>query len=296
MSNKNVFLLTGDLGYKLFDEFRKKNPDRFLNMGVAEPNMISVAAGLALSGKKVYCYSMIPFLVMRCFEQIRIDICSHNLDVSLIGAGCGFTYGTEGVTHHAIEDLAIMRSLPNMTVLSPADPLEVSACIDATLSCRGPVFIRLGKTASPSVHLKPLSGFRIGKGIKILNRGSDVCVLATGSMVYSAMAALKLLAEKKIGATLISMPTVKPLDEALIKKCAKQCKSIITVEEHSIIGGLGSAVAEVLAEVGYHGLFKRIGLPDSFNCFIGKSDFLLKQYGLSPEKIATNIKTFIKGR
>lgn len=240
-SDNDIFLLTGDLGFKLFDSFREKYPERFLNMGIAEPNMIGVSAGLALSGKKVYCYSMIPFLVMRCFEHIRIDICYHNLNVRLIGVGGGFVYGLEGVTHHAIEDVAIMRTLPNMTVVAPGDPFEVSACIDASVAYKGPMFIRLGRRGEPQVH-STVPDFKIGKGIILFNKGNDICLLATGTMLYKAKIASELLLKKDFGVTLISLHTIKPLDETLIKDCAKKYRSIFSIEEHSIVGGLGSAV------------------------------------------------------
>jgi len=292
-SDNDIFLLTGDLGFKLFDSFREKYPERFLNMGIAEPNMIGVSAGLALSGKKVYCYSMIPFLVMRCFEHIRIDICYHNLNVRLIGVGGGFVYGLEGVTHHAIEDVAIMRTLPNMTVVAPGDPFEVSACIDASVVYKGPMFIRLGRRGEPQVH-STAPDFKIGKGIILFNKGNDICLLATGTMLYKAKIASELLLKKDFGVTLISLHTIKPLDETLIKDCAKKYRSIFSIEEHSIVGGLGSAVAEVLSEICYNGIFKKIGLPDEFNHYVGRAEYLYQKYGLVPESIADNIIKLIK--
>ena len=291
--DNNIFLLSADLGFKLFDRFRKKYPDKFLNMGIAEPNMIGIAAGLALSGKKVYCYSMIPFLIMRCVEHIRIDVCYNALDVRLIGVGCGLTYGPEGVTHHAIEDLAMMRSLPNMTVVAPGDPCEVSACIDESSYYKGPMFIRLGRSDEPQVH-PYMPNFQIGKGITLFDKGHDICILATGSMLYKAKITSELLLKRGFGITLISLHTIKPLDEMLIRNCAKKYKSIFTIEEHSIIGGLGSAVAEVLSEIHYDGLFKRIGLPDKFNQYVGKTEYLHKEHGILSEDLADSITKLIK--
>lgn len=287
-ADKNIFLLSADLGFKLFDDFREKCPDRFFNMGIAEPNMIGVAAGLALSGKKVYCYSMIPFLIMRCVEHIRIDICYSSLDVRLIGVGRGLTYGLEGVTHHATEDLAMMRSIPNITIVSPGDPYETSACIDESSRYKGPMYIRLGKTGEPRVH-DHAPVFRIGKGITVIDEGHDICILAAGSMLHKAKIASEILSKNGFGVTLISLHTIKPLDEALIKDCAKKCKSIFTMEEHSIVGGLGSAVAEVLSEMRYDGVFKRIGLPDKFNQHIGNAAYLYKKHLITPEDLANNI-------
>lgn len=288
-SNKDIFLLTADLGFKVFDGFREKYPNRFLNMGIAETNMIGVAAGLALSGKKVYCYSMVPFLIMRCIEHIRIDISFHNLDVKLVGVGGGLAYGMEGLTHHAIEDIAVMRAIPNMTVVAPGDPYEVSACIKASAYFKGPMFIRLGRAGEPHVYdSEPY--FKIGKGTVIFNKGNDICILTTGTMLYKAKITAELLLEKGLGVTLIHLPTIKPLDEMLIKKCAKKYNSIFSIEEHSVIGGLGSAVSEILSENYYNGLFKRIGLPDKFNCYVGTTEYLHERYGLIPEKMTNTIK------
>lgn len=292
-TNENIFLLTGDLGFTLFDEFRQKYPNRFFNLGIAETNMIGVAAGLALSGKKVYCYSMVPFLIMRCFEHIKIDLCYHNLDVRLVGVGGGLVYGLEGVTHHAIEDIAIMRSLPNMTVVVPGDPIEVSACVSASIDYKGPMYIRLGRSGEPNVHCNT-PDFEIGKGIVLFNRGNDICIFATGTMLYKAKIAAEIISNKGFGVTLISLHTIKPPDEMLIKECAKKYKAIISVEEHSIIGGLGSAICEVLTEIHYEGLFKRIGLPDKFNRYVGRTEYLHQKYSLTPEDIANNIIKLIK--
>lgn len=292
-SDKDIFLLSADLGFKLFDGYRAKFPDRFLNMGIAETNMIGVATGLALSGKKVYCYSMIPFLIMRCFEHIKIDICYHNLDIRLVGVGGGFAYGLEGITHHATEDIAIMRSLPNMTIVAPGDPYEASASIVASAYHKGPMFIRLGKAGESQVHFSSPE-FKIGKGITIFDTGDDICILATGTMLHKAKITAELLLKKKFGVTLISLHTIKPLDKMLIKNCARKYKSIFSIEEHSIIGGFGSAIAEVLFEVHYDGLFKKIGLPDLFNHYIGNTEYLHRKYGLLPDDMTNNIIKLIK--
>lgn len=292
--DRDIFLLSADLGFKLFDRFREKHPDRFLNMGIAEPNMIGVAAGLALSGKKVYCYSMIPFLITRCVEHIRLDLCYNSLNVRLIGVGCGLTYGLEGVTHHAMEDLALMRSIPNMTVVTPGDPSEARACIEESRHHEGPMYIRLGKTDEPHVH-SDMVDFQIGKGIKVIDKGDDICILAAGSMLYKAKIASDMLIKEGFGVTLISLHTIKPLDEALIKDCSKRYRSMFTIEEHSIIGGLGSAVAEVLSEMNYEGLFRRIGLPDKFNTHIGNAEYLHQKHCILPEDLASRIINLIKG-
>ena len=285
--DNRIFLLTGDLGFKTFDKFRNSFPDRFINIGVAESNMIGIAAGLALSGKNVYCYSIIPFLTMRCLERIRVDLCYHNLNVKLVGAGGGLVYGLEGMTHHAIEDIAIMRTLPNMTVVAPEDPLEVKAVINESLAYKGPLYIRLGREGEKCVH-KSSPEFKIGKGI-VIRKGSGISIIATGTILCAAKSASEDLINEGLDVTLIGMHTIKPLDRDIIEYCAKNSKAIFTVEEHSIIGGLGSAVSEILLELGYKKPFRKIGLQDEYCSYIGSQDYLCEKYGLTPE----GIKNFI---
>lgn len=282
--DKKIFLLVADLGVKFFSDFKKIDPRRFVNVGIAEANMIDIAAGLAMSGKNVYCYSIIPFLVMRTFEHLRIDLCYNNLNVKLLGAGGGLAYGTEGITHHAVEDLAIMRSLPNMAVVAPGDAKEADALARASVNHRGPIYIRFGRDSNPIVH-KDNFKFEIGKGI-IVEEGKDICLLASGSMLYPAKLAAEILKSKGLNPVLISLHTLKPLDEDLIKDCARKYKAIFTLEEHNVIGGFGSAVSEVLTEVRYGGVFKKIGIPDCYSNCIGKSDYLLKKFGLDQKNIA----------
>jgi len=291
--DKNIFLLVADLGAKFFGDFQKIDPKRFINAGVAEANMVDVAAGLAMSGKNVYCYSIIPFLVMRGLEQIRVDICYNNLNVKLLGAGGGFAYGAEGITHHAIEDIAIMRSLPNMTIVCPGDAKEAELLAKESVGYKGPLYIRFGRDFDPLVHKREID-FKIGKGIYI-NKGTEVCLIVTGTMLHTVNKALDLLKNSNLDPTLISMHTVKPLDEEMIIDCAKNYKAIFTVEDHNILGGLGSAVAEVLAENNYQGKFKRIGVKDKYCSLVGKTDFLLKSQGLDKEGIAQTILEEYKG-
>lgn len=286
--DRNVFLLVGDLGIKFFENFRNINPERFINVGVAESNMIGLAAGLAMEGKNVYCYSIIPFLTMKTFEQIRIDLCYHNLPVKLLGAGGGLVYGTEGMTHHAIEDIAIMRSLPNMTVVAPGDAKEAEALAKISDSYQGPLYIRFGRDSDPVIHEKEID-FKIGKGI-LVKQGKDICLLATGTMLYTAKLVLEILEKQGLNIALFSMPTIKPIDKELLLACAKDYQAIFTLEEHNIIGGLGGAVAEVLAEARYGKIFKRIGIEDRYAFpLVGGPDFLREKLGLSPEKVAKTI-------
>ncbi|OIO00658.1 hypothetical protein AUJ67_05555 [Candidatus Desantisbacteria bacterium CG1_02_49_89] len=291
-ADKNIFLLTADLGYKLFDNFRDNYPDRFVNVGVAESNMIGVAAGLALSGKNVYCYSMVPFLTMRTFEQIRVDLCYHNLGVKLVGVGGGLVYGLEGMTHQAIEDISIMRSLPNMTVTAPGDPAEVECLIEESVRYKGPLYIRLGKDRDPVVH-ETAPDFKIGRGI-VLKRGKKAVLFAAGNVLPAAKAAVEALEENGLSITLVSMHTIKPIDKKLVIECARRTKAVFTVEEHSLIGGLGSAVAEIIAESGEKVIFRRIALPDAYSKYMGSSGYLRKKYGLTPQAIANRITKELK--
>lgn len=284
--DKRIFLLTGDLGFSFLEEFRDEFPDRFFNMGVAEQNMIGVAAGIALSGKIVFVYSIVPFVTMRCFEQIRNDLCYHKLNVRIIGIGGGLAYGAAGFTHHAVEDIAIMRSLVNMTVIAPGDSKETEAAVEKSIEYKGPVYIRLGKGSETAIHSK--LKFDIGRGI-LLNDGKDITIITSGSMLSTAKLVCEELNKKKISVRLISMPTIKPLDERIILKSAKNTEAIFTIEEHSLIGGLGSAIAEILAENRTKIYFKRIALPDTYLKETGSQDYLQRRLGLSVECIVKNI-------
>ena len=285
--DERIFLLTGDLGFSVLEQFKEAFPKRFINAGVAEANMIGVAAGLSLSGKVVFVYSIIPFVTMRCYEQVRNDLCQQNLDVKIIGVGGGLSYGTAGPTHHAIEDIAIMRALPNMTVVCPGDPIETEFAVEQAVSYEGPIYIRLGKGNEPNVH-ETIPEFKIGKGI-ILKNGNDLNILATGNMLENAKIVADRLEKEGINASVISMHTIKPLDVDLIKDLAYSGEPMFTIEEHSIIGGLGSAVANILAESNSRVIFKRIALPDAYIKNVGDQEYLRYLNSLSIEKIMNKI-------
>lgn len=286
--DKRIFLLTGDLGYSFLEEFKQKFPTRFLNMGVAEQNMIGVAAGLALSEKIVFVYSIVPFVTMRCFEQIRNDLCHQNLRVRIIGVGGGVAYGPAGVTHHSIEDIAIMRSLVNMMVIVPADPIELMLAIRQTINHEGPIYIRLPKGGESIIHSK--ESFNIYKS-SLLEKGNSITIIVTGTMLLTAKHVSDELKKHGVFTRLISMPVIKPLDEAAIRNSARLTKAIFSIEEHGLVGGLGTAVSEVLAEMGFNGIFKRFALPDTYNAFIGSQKYLLEEDGLSSDRI---IRTILK--
>ena len=294
VKDKDVYILTGNLGFKFFDNIRKNCPDQFIDVGVAEANMIGISSGLALSGKNVYCYSIIPFLTMRAYEQIRVDVAYHNLNVKLVGMGAGFTYGFEGFTHFGIEDMALMRAMPNMHVVVP-DTIENAVKVaQLSYAYPHPLYIRLGR-AGINNRKGINANLEIGKGL-VLKEGKDVAIFAIGNMVEPALQATAILKGKGVSSTVVNMHTVKPLDVNLIKQCAASHKAVFSIEEHSIIGGLGSAVSEVLAESSYGGVFRRIGIPETLdNKIIGTADYLWQAYGLNAEGISKKIIAALEG-
>jgi len=290
--DKNIYLLTGDLGFSFFESFAEQFPKRFLNCGVAEENMMAIAAGLALSGKKPYVYSIIPFVTMRCFEQIRNDICYQNLDVKLVGVGAGFAYGPLGATHYAIEDIAILRALPNMSIISPADPVETKELVLKTYQTKNPTYLRLGRGEEKVIYdFEPK--LEIGKP-SVVKEGKDGVIIATGVQVGICKEVTERLKKSSYDFKLISLHTLKPIDKTALLKEVKEMERVFTVEEHNIIGGLGSAVAEILAESSYKGDFKRIGIPDEYPSEIGKAEYLRRKYKLDGEQITEYILNRIK--
>jgi len=290
--DKNLFILTSDLGFKLFDSFREACPRQFINMGIAEQNMVGVAAGMSLSGKNVYCYTMVPFLTMRALEFIRIDICYHRLNVKLVGVGGGVYYGFEGMTHHGVEDLSIMRTLPGMTIIAPGDPIEAAALIEQSLDYPLPLYIRLGGNNDAVIH-QSAKKILIGKGA-IVHEGRNLTLIATGSMLPVAVEVAGILREKRCDPSVISLHTLKPLDEALIRQYASRSIAVFTIEEHSLIGGLGTAVSETLLEAGYRGIFKKFGLSDEYGKVVGSNNFIRESHGLSPQKISSTIHRLLQ--
>lgn len=285
--DERVVLLTADLGFMVLEEFFRKFPKRSFNMGVAEGNMVGVAAGMALSGKIVFTYSIATFMTMRCYDHIRNDVAAQNLNVKIVGVGGGFSYGVHGITHHSLEDIAVMRSLPNMTVMCPADPVEARLATIEAIGISGPVYLRLGKTGEPNVHTAN-PNFKAGKGI-VLRDGTDITILATGNAVHSA-----LQAADGISARVISMHTVKPLDRELIIESAKKTRRVLTVEEHYLNGGFGEAVCTALIEAGISGInVKRLGVRDDVHDPVGDQAFLRDFHSISAPKIRTQIMSML---
>ncbi|BBI36128.1 transketolase family protein [Cohnella abietis] len=286
-----VFVITPDLGFSVLEKFREEFPNRFLNVGIAEQNAVGVAAGLAMSGKVVYVYSIIPFVTMRCFEQIRVDVAYMNTNVRLVGVGAGLSYGPQGATHHSLEDIAIMRALPNMTVCCPGDPIEVKEIVTQSLDYEGPMYIRLGKNGEPVIHDEGTT-FRIGQAIEV-TQGNDAYLISTSNTLELADSWVKRMANQGVSVGLISVPTVKPLDREKIVRILLKGKPVSTLEEHSISGGLGTAVAEVIAESGQAVKFKRFALPDEYCHFVGDQHYLRDKLGLTFESFEQFIETSI---
>ncbi len=290
--DKKVCLLVGDLGFGVVIDYSERFPEQFVNMGVAEQNMTGVAAGMALTGKVVFTYSISNFPTLRCMEQIRNDVCYHNANVKIVCVGGGVAYGSVGVTHFATEDIAMMRSLPNMTVVAPGDPYETRRATEAVAGHQGPCYLRLGRVGEPTLHESD-APFEIGKAIQ-LRDGADVTLIATGSVLQTALEVGERLAADGCSARVLSMHTIKPLDEAAVAAAASQTSAIVTLEEHSVIGGLGSAVLETLSDQGLTGVpVKRIGLPPKFASTVGNQEYLWEVYGLSPDKIFRTIEEFL---
>ncbi len=285
--DNRIFFIGSDLGEGTLDEFKQDMPDRFLMEGISEANIIGLAAGLALEGKIPYVNTIATFLTRRCFEQIAIDLCLHNLKVRLIGNGGGLVYAPLGPTHMAIEDLAIMRSLPNMTVVAPADADEMRRLMPLTVDYPGPIYIRLAKGYEPIVTTNDVP-FQIGRAIP-MREGSDVLIVTTGITLKMALSASEHLSQAGIEAAVLHVPTIKPLDIDAILNMAASVRAIVTVEEHTITGGLGSAVAEVISEADFETpkLFRRIGIPDTFPDQYGSQKSLMSRYNITPEEIAS---------
>ena len=284
--------LIADIGIFMFDKFNEDFPGRFFNVGIAESNLIGVAAGLALCNKISFVYTIVPFATVRCLDQIRIDVCYQNLNVKIIGSGSGFAYGILGATHHAIEDIAAMRAMPNMSVISPADPSEVAKATKAAAEHEGPVYMRLARPGGPTIHRQDYE-YEIGKAI-VLRSGQDATIISTGEITTNALEAAENLSNEGINTRVIDMHTIKPIDRDMVLKAAEETKAIITLEEHSIIGGLGSAVAEVLAEEAPGKvLFNRIGIRDTFCMVAGSQEYLQNINGLSVSSIVKSVKKLL---
>jgi transketolase len=287
-ANDSLVLLSGDIGNRMFDGFKKKFPERFLNCGVAEANMVSAAAGMALSGLHPVVYTIAPFLTYRCFEQIRLDVCYQNLPVILVGVGGGLSYAGLNATHHALEDIAVMRSLPNMRILCPGDPVETKLALHEAVLKKAPVYLRLGKKGEPVVH-KREPHMEIGRWNRVRS-GGDVCFLSCGTILPVVLEASDVLAGQGVSAEVISCCSVKPMDNQMLEDIFSSFELVIAVEEHSRIGGFGSALAEWLCDQPFCiAQLVRMATDDRFFYKHGSQEHLRALSGLTAAQISEHV-------
>ena len=285
--DKNIELVTGDLGFGVLKPYWEALPDQFTNSGIAEQNMTTMAAGMALAGKTVFTYSIGNFPTLRCLEQIRNDCAYHNANVKIVCVGGGFVYGSLGMSHHATEDIAILRALPDVVVLAPGDLLEAEEATKAMVKHNGTCYLRLGRGGEKRIHQK-IDNFQIGKAIKVKD-GQRVAIFSTGAIFEEVDGAVEILKNQGIDPAVYTFPTVKPLDTEVINNTAKDFDLIVTVEEHNIVGGFGSAVAEVLSEQVTKARLLRIGLNDTYSAIVGSQQYLRSQFGIDSVGIAEKI-------
>ncbi len=284
-----IILLVGDIGFNVFDEFIEKFPERFINCGVAEANMIGTAAGLAMSGFKPIVYTIIPFLIMRTFEQIRVDLCMHDLQVTLVGVGGGLSYDSLGPTHHATEDVSIMRSIPNMQVFTPADPNEVEWLFPIVFEQMGPKYFRLGKGGEKNLINDVQANLRVfGESLKLYD-GEKICIISYGPILNEILQAREILLKHNINASIITVTRLKNFDKNDLLTKINGSNLIVTVEEHSVIGGLGDIVSDCISGITNSPIQMKIGIEDKFVKEIGSRDYQLKINNMKSNQIAERI-------
>jgi len=295
-----VVLLSGDIGNRMFDDFKSCYPERFFNCGIAEANMLGMAAGMAMSGLRPVVYTITPFVTTRCLEQIRVDVCYHRQSVVIVGVGGGLSYASLGATHHSCEDIAFLRALPHMQVICPGDAFETAAALSAALGQHDPVYLRLGKKGEPLVH-RSEPAFEIGRAIRV-REGSDAVLLSTGNLLPLAMATSDQLQLHDISVGVVSFHTVKPLDGACLADVFMNTSLVVTLEEHSLLGGFGGAVAEwlcdqhVAEQSADSARLLRVGTTDEFLHTAGDQSFARNHYGLQAEAIADRIRQALAAR
>lgn len=295
--DKNIELITGDLGFGVLKPFFEQLPNQFTNAGIAEQNMTGIAAGMALCGKTVFTYSIGNFPTLRCLEQIRNDCAYPHANVKIVCVGGGFVYGSLGMSHQATEDIAIMRALPNVTVICPGDLVEAAEATKAITYLPGTVYLRLGRGGEKRIHDK-IDNFQIGKAIKIQDAKTDckikIALFSTGAILDEATDATRELENIGIGVEEYSFHTVKPIDKRVILDCANKYDYIVTVEEHNIIGGFASAVSEVITDSNENVRLIKIGLNDEYCSKVGNQKYLRAQYGMTSENIVDKVKEIVK--
>jgi len=292
-ADRNIVVVTSDSrGSGKLVAYGQKLPEQIVEIGIAEQNLVGVAAGLASAGKKAFAVSPACFLTARALEQIKNDVCYSDNPVRLIGISAGVSYGALGSTHHSLHDFAVLRAINNITIVAPADNFETTEAVKLAVKLNKPLYLRFGKKAMPLLTDDENNGFEFGKG-RIIKKGSDVAIIATGETVYPALQSAEKLAEQGIKATVVSMHTIKPLDAELILQLAKDTSAILTVEEHSINGGLGEACASLLLQHRYNKPFKIMGIPDEYTV-TGSQTEIFDHYGLSADGIAQAVLNLLQ--
>lgn len=294
-ADPNIVLITGDLGFGVLTKFAESLPDQFVNAGVAEQNMTAIASGLALSGRKVFTYSIANFATLRCLEQIRNDVCYHDADVTVISVGGGFSYGQLGMSHFATEDLAILRALPGLRVVAPTGEWEAREAAKAIIKTGGPAYLRLDKSVART-DARADETFELGRA-RVVREGKDITIIGTGGIVEEALVAAETLAAEGIEARVIAVHSIKPLDRDAIIAAATETGGLITIEEHVAAGGLGSAVAEALADAGcWPKAMRRIALPDYYPTVVGDQFYLRREYGVDARAVAAAGRAMVSGQ
>ena len=288
-----MVLVTGDLGFGVLQPVKDRFPDRLINAGIAEQSMIGLSAGLAMTGRKVVVYSIGNFPTLRPLEQIRNDCAYHGLDVKIVCVGGGFVYGSLGMTHHATEDMAVMRAIPGITCFTPGDPAEAEIATRAMFVTEGTCYLRLGRGNEPRAHETEITGWTVPKALR-LREGSDIAILSAGGILPEVKRAAEILEKRGVGAEVWSFPCLKPIDRERILDVASRHREILTVEEHSVTGGFGGAVCEVTAESGLPCRVHRVGLEDCFSTVVGDQAYLRKIYGMDGESVAEKAERILK--
>ena len=290
--NERIVLITGDLGFGVLRQIHRRFPDRLINAGIAEQGMVSMAAGLATTGRTVLVYSIGNFPVLRPLEQIRNDCVYHKADVKIVCVGGGFVYGSLGMSHHATEDLAVMRALPDVRCFAPGDPIETEAVTREIIHTPGTCYLRLGRGNEPTIHTGMLVDWKAPSPVT-LKKGTDIALLSTGGILTQTVAAAERLAGINIRAEVVSFPCLKPMDAEAVRELTGRFRHIVTVEEHNVIGGFGSAVCEIAAETGSGCRVHRIGLQDCYSSIVGNQQYLREVYGMDEKSIADKAEAWL---
>ena len=293
-ADPRLTLITGDLGFGVLKPFWETYPDQFVNAGIAEQGMTGLAAGMARTGRTVLTYSIGNFPTLRCIEQIRNDCAYHDANVKIVCVGGGFVYGSLGMSHHATEDMAVLRALPGVTVFTPGDPAEVEAVVPVMLRTPGTCYLRLGRGGEPMLHDGPVTDWTLPRALT-LRQGTDVALLSAGGILTQTVSAAQLLREQGVSAEVVSFPCLKPIDREKLMELAGRFRHLVTVEEHNIVGGFGSAVCEVIAETGMPCRVHRIGMEDVYSCIVGTQQYLRGQYRMDDRAICQRTLAWLKG-